>query len=163
MDDFTIYSHLNFDSKSEEELFHKILFDADGGFSAMLLDMFFNDVKPAPKFEYTKHENVFARMYPGLERQVTFGTGKGGLEKWHTKKFTCDFFDRENRIIYEIDGDSHKNELQTLKDKFRDCFFFLEKNIRTVRITNREVEEMLLERIRKLNLVDEVLKNKEVA
>lgn len=85
MDNFTIYSHLNFDSKSEEALFHKILFDADGGFSAMLLDMFFNDVKPAPKFEYTKHENVFARMYPGLERQVTFGTGKGGLEKWHTK------------------------------------------------------------------------------
>ena len=50
-----------------------------------------------------------------------------------------------------------------LKDKFRDCFFYLEKNIKTVRVTNREVEEMLLERIRKLNLVDEVFKKKDVA
>lgn len=162
MNEVTIYPYLKFESEREESLFRKIIFDADGGFLSLASELFFGGDK-LPKFEYTKHENVFAQMYPGLERQVTFGTGKGGLEKWHSKKFTCDFFDRENRIIYEIDGDSHKSEYQMLKDKFRDCFFYLEKNIKTVRVTNREVEEMLLERIRKLNLVDEVFKKKDVA
>lgn len=162
MNEVTIYPYLKFESEREESLFHKIIFDADGGFLSLASELFFGGDK-LPKFEYTKHENVFAKMYPGLERQVTFGTGKGGLEKWHTKKYTCDFFDRKNKIIYEIDGDSHKSEYQMLKDKFRDCFFFLEKNIKTVRVTNREVEEMLLERIRKLNLVDEVFKKKDVA
>lgn len=162
MNEVTIYPYLKFESEREESLFHKIIFDADGGFLSLASELFFGGDK-LPKFEYTKHENVFAKMYPGLERQVTFGTGKGGLEKWHTKKYTCDFFDRKNKIIYEIDGDSHKSEYQMLKDKFRDCFFYLEKNIKTVRVTNREVEEMLLERIRKLNLVDEVFKKKDVA
>lgn len=162
MNEVTIYPYLKFESEREESLFHKIIFDADGGFLSLASELFFGGNK-LPKFEYTKHENVFAKMYPGLERQVTFGTGKGGLEKWHTKKYTCDFFDRKNKIIYEIDGDSHKSEYQMLKDKFRDCFFYLEKNIKTVRVTNREVEEMLLERIRKLNLVDEVFKKKDVA
>ena len=162
MNEVTIYPYLKFESEREESLFRKIIFDADGGFLSLASELFFGGDK-LPKFEYTKHENVFAQMYPGLERQVTFGTGKGGLEKWHSKKFTCDFFDRENRIIYEIDGDSHKSEYQMMKDKFRDCFFYLEKNIKTVRVTNREVEEMLLERIRKLNLVDEVFKKKDVA
>ena len=162
MNEVTIYPYLKFESEREESLFHKIIFDADGGFLSLASELFFGGDK-LPKFEYTKHENVFAKMYPGLERQVTFGTGKGGLEKWHTKKYTCDFFDRKNKIIYEIDGDSHKSEYQRLKDKFRDCFFYLEKNIKTVRVTNREVEEMLLERIRKLNLVDEVFKKKDVA
>lgn len=162
MNEVTIYPYLKFESEREESLFHKIIFDADGGFLSLASELFFGGDK-LPKFEYTKHENIFAKMYPGLERQVTFGTGKGGLEKWHTKKYTCDFFDRKNKIIYEIDGDSHKSEYQMLKDKFRDCFFYLEKNIKTVRVTNREVEEMLLERIRKLNLVDEVFKKKDVA
>lgn len=161
MNEVTIYPYLKFESEREESLFRKIIFDADGGFLSLASELFFGRDK-LPKFEYTKHENVFAQMYPGLERQVTFGTGKGGLEKWHTKKYTCDFFDRKNKIIYEIDGDTHKTELQIIKDQLRDCFFFLEKDIRTVRITNREVEEKLLLRIRDLDLVTEVFNEKVV-
>lgn len=52
------------------------------------------------QFENTKHEIMFASMNPHLKRQVTFGTGKGGLEKWLTKKFTVDFYDekKQNRL-----------------------------------------------------------------
>lgn len=92
------------------------------------------------KFENTRHEIMFSVMYPHLKKQVTFGTGKGGLEKWTSKKFTVDFLDIENSIAYEIDGKSHDSEIARITDKIKE--YFLEtKGIKTVRFSNDEVEE----------------------
>ncbi|MFC2797457.1 MAG: DUF559 domain-containing protein [Streptococcus sp.] len=91
------------------------------------------------KFENTRHEIMFAQMYPHLKRQVVFGTGKGGYKKWMTKKFTVDFFDEENKIAYEIDGKSHKTELGWLVDRLKDQFM-AERDILVIHITNEQVE-----------------------
>lgn len=98
----------------------------------------------------TLHENIFQIMFPSFESQVTFGTGKGGYDKYLSKKYTVDFFDKENGIIYEIDGKNHATEIGILKDRIRDCFFMNELGYKTVRITNKEVERMLISRIKTL-------------
>src|SRR5699024_119816 len=71
------------------------------------------------KFDFTLHENMFASLFPNFERQVTFGTGKNGLDKWCTKKFTADFYDSQNRIVIEIDGASHQTERQKIVDRMK--------------------------------------------
>lgn len=109
----------------------------------------------------TLHENLFQAMFPDLKSQVTFGTGKGGYEKYLSKKFTADFYDKENKVIFEIDGKSHTTELGVLKNKIRDYFFWHELGLRTIRITNERVEEMLMEHLKELNEsgdLDEILK-----
>lgn len=97
---------------------------------------------------HTLHENIFQALYPDLESQVTFGTGKGGYKKYLSKKYTADFLDRKNRIIYEIDGANHFTEIGILKDQIRDHFFLHELGIKTIHITNEKVEKLLLERLR---------------
>lgn len=92
------------------------------------------------KFNNTRHEIMFATMHPELEHQVTFGTGSGGLVEWGTKKFTVDFFDRERKIAYEIDGKSHSTKLGIVNDKIKEIFL-AKKNILVVRISNAEIEE----------------------
>lgn len=72
---------------------------------------------------------------------MTFGTGSGGLEKWGTKKFTADFFDKENNVVYEIDGKSHARLYNQLVDELKKRFL-LEKGIKTVRVTNEQVMEL---------------------
>lgn len=98
----------------------------------------------------TLHENMFQAMFPDFIPQVHFGTGKGGLEKYMSKRFTADFYDEENNRIFEIDGDNHKTELQSLKDKIRDYFFYHELGITTYRFTNKKVEEMMINRLEDL-------------
>lgn len=93
------------------------------------------------KFDFTLHENMFASLFPNFERQVTFGTGKNGLEKWCTKKFTADFYDSKNRIVIEIDGASHQTERQKIVDRMKELFFF-EKGIKVYRISNEKVKEI---------------------
>jgi hypothetical protein len=133
-------------SKSEFEVFGDIF------------DMFFGQI-PDKKTNFiggcndnrnTLHENLFGVMYPELQKQVVFGTGEGGYEKYHSKKFIADFCDHENKVIYEIDGNSHKEYYRRLMDRMRDCFFYIEHGIQTVRITNERVEEMVLERLERL-------------
>lgn len=93
----------------------------------------------------TLHENLFQAMWgDSVKPQVHFGTGKGGYEKYLSKRYTADFYDEERNVIYEIDGDNHKSEVQKIKDRIRDYFFLHELGIRTIRITNEMVEEMLL-------------------
>lgn len=99
----------------------------------------------------TLHENLFSALYPNFSKQVHFGTGKGGYEKYLSKRYTADFYDEENKVIYEIDGNNHNTEIQTIKDKIRDFFFWHELGIRTVRLTNRAVENIAWERICALN------------
>lgn len=77
------------------------------------------------QFEYTDHENMIAAMFPELQRQVTFGTGKGGYKKWRTKKFTVDFLDEKNKVTDELK-----------------CRFLKGKDIEVVRIKNEKVAEL---------------------
>lgn len=91
------------------------------------------------QFENTRHEIMFAEMYPHLKKQVAFGTGKGGYKKWMTKKFTVDFFDEKNKVAYEIDGSSHKTKRGLLLDKLKG-YFMAEKDIPVIHITNEQVE-----------------------
>lgn len=100
---------------------------------------------------YTLHENLFSALYPHYKKQVHFGTGKGGYEKYFAKRYTVDFYDEENDIIYEIDGANHNTELQKIKDKIRDYFFWHELGIKTVRLTNESVENIAWERLCALN------------
>lgn len=124
-----------------------------------VFDAFMNGEVSKPKCNFvggmndkrnTLHENLFHALYPSLKTQVHFGTGKGGLEKYLSKRFTADFYDEESNIIYEIDGSSHRNELQILKDKIRDYFFYHELGIKTVRFTNEEVEQLVIKRLEEL-------------
>ncbi|WP_126498228.1 DUF559 domain-containing protein [Staphylococcus simulans] len=94
------------------------------------------------------------KTIPFLSSQIVFGLGKGAYKKYGVLKYTADFFWEEENKIYEIDGDNHKTELQKLKDKKRDLIFELEFGIKTIRYTNKQVEEMLLERIRENKVVE---------
>ncbi|MDW3933569.1 DUF559 domain-containing protein [Staphylococcus saprophyticus] len=93
------------------------------------------------KFDFTLHENMFATLFPNFERQITFGTGKNGLEKWATKKFTADFYDPQRQIVIEIDGLSHQTKRQKIVDRMKEIFF-AEKGIKVYRITNEKVKEL---------------------
>lgn len=98
----------------------------------------------------TLHENLFQAMYPDLKPQVHFGTGKGGYEKYLAKRYTADFYDEEKNIIFEIDGNNHKTERNIIKDKIRNYFFYNELGIKTMRFTNKEVENMVINRLEKM-------------
>lgn len=95
-------------------------------------------------FSYTYHEELFHLMFPQFKQQVPFGTGKGGLEKWGSKKFVADFYDENSKIIYEIDGKSHKPYYRQISDRLRDFFFEENLGIKTLRIMNEDVERMFL-------------------
>lgn len=99
----------------------------------------------------TLHENMFAKLYPGLRKQVSFGTGKGGASKYNgIRRITVDFYDQDNKIAYEIDGKSHKTRLNQLKDMYRDYILFKEYGIRVYRFTNAQVEQMMKDRLLEL-------------
>jgi hypothetical protein len=96
----------------------------------------------------TLHENLFALLYPKLKRQVSFGTGKGGTAKYSgTRRITVDFYDSEDRIAYEIDGKSHNSKISKMKDQLRDGILFIEYGIKIYRYTNKQVEQMVKNRL----------------
>lgn len=43
----------------------------------------------------TTHENMFMIMFPNLDKQVTFGTGKNGYKTFNTKKYIADFIEKK--------------------------------------------------------------------
>ena len=102
-------------------------------------------------FAYTYSEDLFHFMFPQFEQQVVFGTGKGGLEKWGSKKFTADFYDQENKTIYEIDGKSHNSFYRQVSDRLRDAFFKEELGIKTIRLSNGKVSDLYWEEMKKAN------------
>ena len=146
----------DFENEKEIAVFNGLLNgyyepDYDSKIFNKLFNIFIGE-KEKPVFENTKHENVYSILFPELEKQVTFGTGKGGYKEWGVKKFTADFYDKKENTIYEIDGESHFTEIGILKDKYRDGLLNLLHGAKTVRISNKEVEMMLLKRIRKVGL-----------
>lgn len=100
------------------------------------------------QFDYTIHENMFASLFPQLERQVAFGTGKNGFKKWGSKKYTVDFFDKDNQIAYEIDGKSHERLYVQVTDEMKRRFL-LSKGIEVVRVKNEHVKELFNEQARR--------------
>lgn len=147
----------DFLSHEEIEVFSFYMYESDPrrlkGFED-IFGSFFRTQKEKPIWKNTKHENIFKKLYPFLSSQIVFGLGKGAYKKYGVLKYTADFFWEEENKIYEIDGDNHKTELQKLKDKKRDLIFELEFGIKTIRYTNKQVEEMLLERIRENKVVE---------
>jgi hypothetical protein len=95
----------------------------------------------------TTHENMFALMNPDLQAQVVFGTDKGGRSKYLSNRYTVDFYDQEKKIAYEIDGSNHAKELQHLKDRLKAAFLWEVYGIKTIRITNQNVEAMVMKRL----------------
>lgn len=148
---------------SDDELnkwFEAILFECnpEKPFNLIFESFFGGSDKPKINFiggindkRNTLHENLFSALYPNLKKQVHFGTGKGGYEKYLSKRYTVDFYDEEKDVIYEIDGSNHNTELQKIKDKIRDYFFWHELDIKTIRLTNKAVENIAWERLCTLN------------
>lgn len=147
----------DFLSHEELEIFSFYMYEADPrrlkGFED-IFGSFFGTKKEKPIWQNTKHEKTFRNLYPFLKSQIVFGLGKGAYKKYGVLKYTADFYWEEENKIYEIDGNSHKTELQKLKDKKRDLILELEFGIKTVRYTNEQVEQMLLERIRENKVVE---------
>lgn len=137
----------------EKVIFQYYMFYNDAGMREGLFNWALNE---SPKrimiTSYTTHERIFHLLFPSLEQQVTFGTGKNGYKEWGVKKFTLDFYDRDRNIAFEIDGKSHWTKIGKLKDKYRDGLLRLLHNIKTVRYTNLEVEDMLKKRIKELGV-----------
>jgi hypothetical protein len=98
----------------------------------------------------TKHEKMFALLCPGMAQQVVFGTGKGGVKKYESKKFTADFYNESIKTVIEIDGPGHRSQKRRYKDLVRTLFFLEVHQIKTVRFTNKQVEEMLERRIKEI-------------
>lgn len=86
----------------------------------------------------TKAEDLFAKHNPTYKREVTFGTGLGGIRKYKTNYFRADFYDRANNTVYEIDGSSHNIKGRKERDIRKDTFFN-DIGISVVRISNKEV------------------------
>ncbi len=63
-------------------------------------------------------------------------------EPIHTKMtfFIADFYLPRNKVIIEIDGEYHNDRKQKAKDKARDKVMFQECGLRTLRITNNDVD-----------------------
>lgn len=99
----------------------------------------------------TTHENMFMIMFPSLDKQVTFGTGKNGYTKFGTKKYIADFVDEKEKVIFEIDGIEHNKEKNKIKDIWRD-FFFENLGYKTVRVPNSIVEEIFKKWINEQNV-----------
>lgn len=98
----------------------------------------------------TKHEKIFSLLYPNLLKQVSFGSGKGGYEKYTFKRVIVDFYDEDKKIAIEIDGESHNSYYRKLKDRMKELMLYEQYGIKTIRISNKKVEKMLEERVVKL-------------
>jgi hypothetical protein len=106
-----------------------------------------NGVFAGPVGKGTLHENLFAWMSPELEHQVSFGTGKGGLKNFGCSKIVVDFYCREEKVAFEIDGESHKLSKQIEKDEFKERLLETKYGVSIFRYTNQEVEDKALFRL----------------
>ena len=149
------------DTLTAEKAFNTLKFQCNPKFSIGCLgleffNLFIGKEKPINNFSggcgdlRTTHEKIFSLLYPNYKQQVVFGTGKGGHKKYTSNKFTVDFYNDKSKIVYEIDGMNHNSKLQKLKDQIKEYYLILEHNIKTVRISNKEVEIMLMNRLKEL-------------
>lgn len=98
----------------------------------------------------TMHERMFQYLHPYLKPQVSYGTGKGGYEKYGFNRVIVDFYHEKENMAIEIDGENHSQELQKLKDRIKELFLEIEHGVNTIRFTNKEVEDMTMRKLREL-------------
>ena len=72
---------------------------------------------------------------------IKYLTQKGFLSKAYTCYIADFYLPKPNRLIIEVDGSSHIG--REFYDRKRDEFFLHERNIRTLRIKNEELVDML--------------------
>lgn len=113
-----------------------------------LFDMFFG--KKQSKFvggcgdsRRTLHEQLLSLMALKMRKQVVFGTGKNGLKKYGSKRFIADFVDDENKIVLEVDGNSHKSIKSRIRDLKKEKCLLEIYGYGTVRFTNEMVETVV--------------------
>lgn len=139
-------------SERQQLIYSEIVWEAIGpqmmdvGLDALLISEDPNRKIP-PRTERTKYEQMFHIMFPTLQQQVVFGTGKGGYEKYWSKKYTADFYDSKEKIDYEIDGPEHESGKHYLKDKIRDIALWQLYGISVCRYTNKQIDDMVKKRI----------------
>lgn len=115
-----------------------------------VFDLFFDEPKiqgSCGDWRRTKHENMFAMLYPGLKTQVVFGTGKGGLEKYGCKRFIADFYEESSGYVYEINGSSHYRTKNKIRDLNKRLCLLEKYGIKMIEITNKKVEEVVRKRL----------------
>ncbi len=95
----------------------------------------------------TKHEVMFSILFPELKRQMSFGTGRGGLREYGSTKFVADFYDEKANVVYEIDGPSHATRKAKIRDINKALCLLELYGIRVRRITNQGVERLMKKRI----------------
>ena len=156
MNDLIMAEPLKDEALTVEDVFRQLKEHANPRTNMLaIFDMFFGDGEKSKSFigragdrRRTTHENLFKMMMPHLKKQIVFGTGKGGYQKYGAKHYVADFYDEENKAIYEIDGGSHRTKFRKSRDSIRDYFFYHELGIKTYRISNESVEKILLKSIR---------------
>ena len=135
-------------SKKQQEIYDSVYWDSkapemmDIGFYVLVL----HENMP-PRTQMTSAEQMFHTLFPTLEQQVVFGTGKGGYKKYGSRKYTADFYDPKTKIDYEIDGPEHKYKIHNLKDQIRDIALWQIHRVQVVRYTNEQVKQMVKRRI----------------
>jgi hypothetical protein len=131
----------------------------DDGYFGLVYDLFFGGGHINKKTNFiggcgdkrrTKHERIFSLLYPNFKQQVAFGTGKGGYEIYGAKRYIVDFYDESKKIAYEIDGRNHSRHITKIVDTLKSHCLYHVHGIMTYHFTNKQVEEMLMERIKKI-------------
>lgn len=88
------------------------------------------------KLKATPHELRLKEMLDALKLHATFQKGfvAGGV------MYIADFYLRKPwKMVIEVDGPSHWNKAQRMKDAVRDNYFRQRRHVRVLRLTNEEV------------------------
>lgn len=119
-----------------------------------IVEIIFEAIRPISLFRGTRHEKIFKILYPEFLEQVSFGTGKGGLKKYGTKKYTVDFYDPNKNIAWEIDGRSHRSLAAIQRDLKRDVFLKEVYGVDVFRISNNFVKQLMIKRLKENGVID---------
>lgn len=146
-----------------EQLFKEIMIKCNPRYNdfvnfCLVFDMFFGGkVKKEPNFiggcgdkRRTTHEKIFSLLYPNLKQQVSFGTGKNGFKTYGATRYIVDFYDENDKSAYEIDGKGHARPYKQAVDNLKAHCLYHVHGITTYRISNKKVEEMLMNRLREI-------------
>jgi very-short-patch-repair endonuclease len=87
----------------------------------------------------TKSEIKFKKILD--ENQIKYIFQKGFLKPFHR---IVDFYIPRKKLIIEIDGGYHKEPYYKEKDRIKDAVFLKVRGLKTVRLTNEQVDNYIL-------------------
>lgn len=90
----------------------------------------------------TQHENLFCFLFPRYQRQVFFGTGKGGYKAYGVRRYCVDFYDPDTAVAVEIDGKGHRGKLQRLKDRIKEIALIQKHGVSVIRLSHAQLEQI---------------------